>query len=183
MNCKQKFAADKPDSLTSDSSVSEIGANRSARPIPCRHTAALEEIWRTHAKQILRITHRITNNREDAEDALQDSFLRAHVHLHNFDGRSSLSTWLTRIAINSALMILRKRAGVSQVWIENAGAPGTEALELIPVDRAPNPEAQYADLEVRAIVRSAIRAYGLQFVGLSNSKPWKKDPSRKQRRV
>jgi RNA polymerase sigma-70 factor (ECF subfamily) len=158
MNCKQKFAADKQDSLASNGSVSEIGAKRSARPIPRRHTAALEEIWRTHAKQILRITQRITNNREDAEDALQDSFLRAHVHLHDFDGRSSIATWLTRIAINSALMILRKRGGVSQVSIDNPGAPGTEALALIPVDRVPSPEAQYADLEVQALVRSAIGA-------------------------
>ena len=158
MNCKQKFAADKHDSLTSNGSVSQIGANRSVRPIPRMHSAALEEIWRTHAKQILRITQRITNNREDAEDALQDSFLRAHVHLHDFDGRSSIATWLTRIAINSALMILRKRGGVSQVSIDNPGAPGTEALALIPVDRAPSPEAQYADLEVQALVRSAIGA-------------------------
>ena len=156
MNCKQKFAADKHDSLTSNGSVSQIGANRSVRPIPRMHSAALEEIWRTHAKQILRITQRITNNREDAEDALQDSFLRAHVHLHDFDGRSSIATWLTRIAINSALMILRKRAGASQVSIENVGAPGTEALALIPADQAPSPEAQCAELEQQAMVKSAI---------------------------
>jgi RNA polymerase sigma factor (sigma-70 family) len=158
MNCKQKIAADKQESLSSNRSATEIGANDSAQTTPLRYSAALEEIWRTHGKQILRITKRITNNREDAEDALQDSFLRAHVHLHDFDGRSSITTWLTRIAINSALMILRKRAGVSQVSIENVGAPGTEALTLIPVDRAPSPEAQYADLEVQAIVRSAIGA-------------------------
>lgn len=156
MNCKQKFAADKQDSLSSNSSVSEIDANLSARQIPRRYSAALEEIWRTHAKQILRITQRITNNREDAEDALQDSFLRAHVHLHDFDGRSSIGTWLTRIAINSALVILRKRAGAAQVSIENIGAPGTEALAFVPADQTPSPEAQYADLEVQEIVRSAI---------------------------
>ena len=157
MNCKQKFAADKQDSL-SNRSATEIDTNGSGQTIPLRHSAALEEIWRTHAKQILRITQRITNNREDAEDALQDSFLRAHVHLHDFDGRSSIATWLTRIAINSALLILRKRAGAAQVSMDNVDAPAAEVRALIPVDQAPSPEAQYADLEQQAIFRSAIAA-------------------------
>ena len=72
MNCKQKFAADKQDSL-SNGSATEIDTNGFGQTIPLRHSAALEEIWRTHAKQILRVTQHITNNREDAEDALQDS--------------------------------------------------------------------------------------------------------------
>ena len=156
MNCKQKFAADKQDSLSSDRSATEIGENASAQTIPLRYSAVLEEIWRTHAKRILRVTQRITNNREDAEDALQDSFLRAHVHLHDFEGRSSIATWRTRIAINSALMILRKRTGAAQVSIDNVGAPGNEAFALIPADRAPSPEAQYAEIEEQAILGSAI---------------------------
>jgi RNA polymerase sigma factor (sigma-70 family) len=155
MDCKQKFAADKQDSRSSNGSASEIDTNASAQTIPRRYSPALEEIWRTHAKQILRITQRITNNREDAEDALQDSFLRAHVHLHDFDGRSSIATWLTRIAINSALLILRKRTGIAQLSIEIVGASGTEVLSL-PAGRAPSPEAQYAELEEQAIFRSAI---------------------------
>jgi RNA polymerase sigma factor (sigma-70 family) len=149
MNCKQRLAADKQDSLSSNRAASEIDTNGSGHTIP--HSAALEQIWRTHAKQILRITRRITNNREDAEDALQDSFLRAHVHLHDFDGRSSISTWLTRIAINSALLILRKRAGAALVSIDNVEAPGAEVRALIPAD-----QAQYAGLEQQAIFRSAI---------------------------
>jgi RNA polymerase sigma-70 factor (ECF subfamily) len=156
MNCKQRFGAGKQDSLSSNGAVSGIDASFSSRPIPRRHSAAFEEIWRTHAKQILRITQRITNNREDAEDALQDSFLRAHVYLHDFDGRSSIGTWLTRIAISSALMILRKRTGSAQVSIDDVGAGGTEAFALDLADQAPNPETQYARVEERAIFRSAI---------------------------
>src|ERR1700689_1727724 len=135
MNCKQRLAADKQDSLSSNRAASEIDPNGSGHTIP--HSAALEQIWRTHAKQILRITQRITNNREDAEDALQDSFLRAHVHLHDFDGRSSIGTWLTRIAINSALMILRKRAGNPQLSLENGSTPEFGALALHPADPGP----------------------------------------------
>jgi DNA-directed RNA polymerase specialized sigma24 family protein len=119
MDCQQKFAADKQDSLTSNGSLTEIDTKSSAQTLSRGYAPTLEEIWRTHAMRILRITQRITKNHEDAEDALQDSFLRAHVHLHDFDGRSSIAAWLTRIAINSALLILRKRAGAAQLSIEN----------------------------------------------------------------
>src|ERR1700722_13876114 len=70
---------------------------------------AFSELWNRHSKRAFNTMYRITRNHQDAEDALQDAFLKAFVHLKNFDGRSTFSTWLTRIAINSALMILRKR--------------------------------------------------------------------------
>jgi hypothetical protein len=73
------------------------------------HTEAFDQLWQCHAKRILRTACRITRNHADAEDALQDSLLKAFVHIGDFDGRSSFSSWLTRIAINSALMILRKK--------------------------------------------------------------------------
>jgi RNA polymerase sigma-70 factor (ECF subfamily) len=60
------------------------------------------------ARKLIQSAQRITKNGEDAEDALQNAFLSAFIHIKNFDGRSSFSTWLTRIAINSALMTLRK---------------------------------------------------------------------------
>src|SRR5215470_2265727 len=71
-------------------------------------TSAFDELWQSHANRLLRTTYRITRNREDAEDALQGALLNAFVHIRTFDGRSSFSTWLQRIAINSALMILGK---------------------------------------------------------------------------
>lgn len=70
---------------------------------------AFVELWERHSKRTFQTVCRITKNREDAEDVLQDTFLKAFVHLQNFDGRSKFCTWLTRIAINSALMTLRKR--------------------------------------------------------------------------
>jgi len=154
MDGKQKVAANKQDSWSSNGEPIALGMSAPGHKSPHSYSAALEEIWRTHSTKILRVTQRITNNREDAEDALQDSFLRAHVHLHDFDGRSSIATWLTRIAINSALMILRKRGGVEQLSIENAA--GTEALAILPADCAPSPEAQYAEQERQEIVRSAM---------------------------
>jgi RNA polymerase sigma-70 factor, ECF subfamily len=71
--------------------------------------AAFAELQNVHARRLYHRILSITKNREDAEDALQDTFLRAYVSLHSFEGRSKLSTWLTRIAINSALMMLRRR--------------------------------------------------------------------------
>jgi RNA polymerase sigma-70 factor, ECF subfamily len=121
-----------------------------------RQCAAFEEIWRTHARQILRVTERITNNREDAEDALQDSFLRAFVYLHSFDGRSSLSTWLTRIAINSALRILRKRIATQQLSLDDDGTSATD-LRFVSVEDGPSPEEQYSHAEQQAILRRRMR--------------------------
>src|ERR1700731_4916212 len=77
--------------------------------------AAVDTLYRAHAEKLFRTVHRITRNREDAEDAVQDSFLRAFLHLQSFDGRSTFSTWLTRIAINSALMILRKKRNFREI--------------------------------------------------------------------
>jgi RNA polymerase sigma-70 factor (ECF subfamily) len=55
------------------------------------------------------MAYRITRNQDDAEDVVQDAWMKTYVHLNTFDGRSKFSTWLTRIAINSALMILRRK--------------------------------------------------------------------------
>jgi RNA polymerase sigma factor (sigma-70 family) len=80
--------------------------------------SAFSELWNRHSKRAFNVMYRITKNRQDAEDGLQDAFLKAFVHLKNFDGRSAFSTWLTRIAINSALMILRKKRTHPETSIE-----------------------------------------------------------------
>jgi RNA polymerase sigma factor (sigma-70 family) len=77
-------------------------------------TAAFE-LCQPHAKKIFVTVYRITKNREEAEDAVQDSLLRAFVHSKGFDNRSSFSTWLTRIATNSVLMILQKRRSSPEI--------------------------------------------------------------------
>ena len=72
-------------------------------------SAAFAELREIYARRVYWKLLNMTKNREDAEDALQDTFLRAYMALHTFEERSSFYSWLTRIAINSALMILRKR--------------------------------------------------------------------------
>jgi RNA polymerase sigma factor (sigma-70 family) len=70
---------------------------------------AYAELCRRHSQRTLRTVLRITRNTADAEDTLQESLLKAYTHIGEFNGRSAFSSWLTRIAINSALMLLRKR--------------------------------------------------------------------------
>ena len=116
-------------------------------------TAALDTLYRAHAEKLFRTVHRITRNREDAEDAVQDSLLRAFLHLKSFDGRSTFSTWLTRIGINSALMILRKKHNSLEIAARSPGAD--ETLWEVP-DPSPDPERQYAERERERFLRDAI---------------------------
>jgi RNA polymerase sigma-70 factor, ECF subfamily len=76
---------------------------------------AFAQLHALYSLRLYRTIIAITKNPEDAQDALQETFLRAHLKLHTFEGRSSIYSWLTRIAINSALMILRKRPARSNV--------------------------------------------------------------------
>ena len=70
---------------------------------------AYAELCRRYSKQILRTVLRITRDVADAEDTLQEALLKAYIHIGGFEGRSAFSSWLTRIAINSALMLSRKK--------------------------------------------------------------------------
>src|ERR1700733_14131464 len=69
---------------------------------------AFEELVLRHKRRVLAVAQRITNNREDAEDVAQESFHKAFLHLDNFQEKSRFSTWLTRIAMNQAFMLLRR---------------------------------------------------------------------------
>jgi RNA polymerase sigma factor (sigma-70 family) len=118
---------------------------------------ALDVLCSKSSPKILRVLYRITKNREDAEDALQDSFLRALIHLKDFDGRSSFSTWLTRIAINSALMNRRKNQKSREVSLDDMDDAGKEWLHQQIADDAPNPEQLCAERERGRMVKRAIR--------------------------
>jgi RNA polymerase sigma-70 factor, ECF subfamily len=102
--------------------------------------AAFTQLREIYAQRVYRKLLTMTKNREDAEDALQDTFLQAYMALHTFEERSSFYTWVTRIAINSALMILRRRRTRSEVSYD---APG-DAEESTTVfefrDSSPSPE-------------------------------------------
>ena len=71
--------------------------------------AAFEELIRRYDRNVFRIAQHITQNREDAEDVVQDAFFKAYSNLAQFQGQSKFYTWLVRIAVNEALMKLRRR--------------------------------------------------------------------------
>ena len=144
-------AVDPENGLLRSSEVDLVAAAKSG------HSAAFDALCHPHTKRLSRGTYRITRNREDAEDALQDSFLRAFVHIHKFDGRSNFSTWLTRIAINSALMILRKKRGSRETAMEVPGQIDAKRREWEIADHAANPEEECAQREIGNILRAEIR--------------------------
>jgi RNA polymerase sigma-70 factor (ECF subfamily) len=119
--------------------------------------AAFGALFERYKQMMLRAALRITQRHEDAEDAVQDSFLSAFLHLKDFDGRSSLSTWLTRIAINSSLMILRKKRTSRELPMEASSETGETLKIWEPVDPALNPEKQYAAGQRGRMVREAVR--------------------------
>jgi RNA polymerase sigma factor (sigma-70 family) len=122
------------------------------------HSTAFATLCERYSYQLLRVAHRITRSREDAEDAVQDALLRAFVHVTDFDGRSSFATWLTRIAINLALMILRKRRTSLEIAMEDSDDFGAAGLSYEIADRAPNPERRYAQNEQKRILKRAIQS-------------------------
>lgn len=110
---------------------------------------ALEKLHQLYSNRLYRQILSITRNHEDAEDALQDTFMRAFVAFESFQGRSHLLTWLTRIAINSALMVIRRRR---RAWSEVSLTPSSETdsdlLQPDLRDSAPTPE-EFCDLKQR----------------------------------
>ncbi|HXO98153.1 MAG TPA: RNA polymerase sigma factor [Chthoniobacterales bacterium] len=118
--------------------------------------APFGELCERHMKQVSWVTSRITRNREDAEDAAQECFLSAFVHLKDFDGRSQFATWLTRIAINAALMKLRKNRGAREVPMDEPNPSFESVAQREFRDDAPDPEEICSLRERKRIVKSAI---------------------------
>jgi RNA polymerase sigma-70 factor (ECF subfamily) len=107
-------------------------------------------------KQVSCVTRRIVRNREDAEDAAQECFLNAFVHLKNFDGRSQFATWLTRIAINAALMKLRKNRRAREVPMDEPNPLSEPVAQREFRCDAPDPEESCSLRERKRILKSAI---------------------------
>ena len=93
---------------------------------------------------------------EDAEDAMQDTFLRAFLAIGRFEGRASFYSWVTRIAINSALVVLRRRRNRQERSLTSSQDWDGEALPMDITDTAADPEEAYSQLQHRAILSGAI---------------------------
>lgn len=118
---------------------------------------AFAELQSQYSRRLYRTIYAITKNHEDAEDALQDALFRVFVAIRNFEGRSSIYSWMTRIAINSALMTLRKRRSHPEACLQFQSEAEEELLPPVLSDPAPNPE-QHFDQHQRCVrILSAIQ--------------------------
>jgi len=119
--------------------------------------AAFEELVKRYDSKLLRIAQHVTHNLEDAQDAVQEAFLKAFQKLEQFQENSKFSTWLVRIAINQSLMKLRKQYRKSEVSIDQGFQPEQAVLSPEIADRAPNPEERYRTSELRKLLIDALQ--------------------------
>src|SRR5712671_1982642 len=119
--------------------------------------SAFEELVRRYDRNVFRIAQHITQNREDAEDVVQDAFLKAYSNLNQFQGQSKFYTWLVRIAVNEALMKLRRRRPERTVSLDEEVKTEEDSVPREVADWSPNPEQQYSQAELREILSKTIQ--------------------------
>jgi RNA polymerase sigma-70 factor, ECF subfamily len=122
-------------------------------------TQAFEELVLRHEPRVLAVAQRITNNREDAQDVAQESFHKAFCHLNTFQEKARFSTWMTRIAMNEAFMLLRRRRAAPEVLPESLD-DGDEFVSERFVDQRPTPEQSCRLRERKQILTEAINRLG-----------------------
>ena len=118
---------------------------------------AFEQLVKRYDRNIFRIAQHITQNREDAEDVVQDAFLKSFQNLEQFQEQSKFYTWLVRIAVNESLMKLRKRRTAKTVSLDEDVQTEDDAVPREVADWAPNPEQLYKQEELREILSRTIQ--------------------------
>ncbi|MFB3917391.1 MAG: RNA polymerase sigma factor [Terriglobales bacterium] len=118
--------------------------------------SAFEELVKRYDRNVFRIAQHITQNREDAEDVVQDAFLKAYSNLDQFQGQSKFYTWLVRIAVNEALMKLRRRRPERTVSLDQEVQTEEDSMPREVADWSPNPEQQYSQAELHDILSRTI---------------------------
>lgn len=122
------------------------------------NVAAFEELVNLYERKIFRLARHITQKQEDAEEVLQEAFLKAYTHLHQFQGDSKFYTWLVRIAVNEALMKLRKRNTDRSVSLDEMIETDDDLMPREIEDWEDDPEKKYAREEIQQILAEAIES-------------------------
>ena len=125
--------------------------------------SAFEELVNRYEKKIYRLALNITRHREDAEDVLQEAFMKSFQHLENFREGSRFYTWLVRIAVNEGLMKLRKRRTSRLVQVQEATDKEGQVVPREFVDWGPNPEELYERSELEEILQKAVDSLSPNF--------------------
>jgi RNA polymerase sigma-70 factor (ECF subfamily) len=118
---------------------------------------AFEQLVRRYDRNVFRIAQHITQNREDAEDVVQDAFLKAFQNLGQFQGQSKFYTWLVRIAVNEALMRLRRRRPERMVSLDEDVKTEEDSMPREVADWSPNPEQLYSQAELKDILSKTVQ--------------------------
>ncbi len=147
------MAASKPNSIASAIVREDEGALVAAAK--AGNTTAFEELVNRYEHKIFRLAQNITQNREDAEDVMQEAFLKSFSNLDRFQGNSRFYTWLVRIAVNEALMKLRKRRP-NQVSLDEPVETEEDSMPREIEDWGPSPEQRYAQTQLQEILSGAI---------------------------
>jgi RNA polymerase sigma-70 factor (ECF subfamily) len=124
---------------------------------------AYEQLVHRYDRNVFRIAQHITQNREDAEDVVQDAFLKAYENLKNFQEQSKFYTWLVRIAVNEALMRLRRRRPERMVSLDEEVKTEEDSMPREVADWSPNPEQLYNQAELRDILSKTIQGLPSSF--------------------
>ena len=119
--------------------------------------SAFEQLVKRYDRNVFRIANHITHSREDAEDVVQEAFLKAYSNLEKFQEQSKFYTWLVRIAVNEALMKLRKRRPERFVSLDEDVKTEDDSLPREVADWSPNPEQLYNQEELRDILSRTIQ--------------------------
>jgi RNA polymerase sigma-70 factor (ECF subfamily) len=121
-------------------------------------TAAFGELVRRYEGKIFRLAQHVTQNREDAEDVLQETFMKAYEHLDQFQGNSKFYTWIVRIAVNQALMKLRRRKTDKSVSLDETIDTGEDTMvrEIAAWDE--DPEQKFSRDELGGILDTAVKS-------------------------
>jgi RNA polymerase sigma-70 factor, ECF subfamily len=120
-------------------------------------TVAFGELVRRYEGRIFRLAQHITQNREDAEDVLQETFLKAYEHLDQFQGHSKFYTWIVRIAVNQSLMKLRRRKADRSVSLDETIDTGEDNIVREIAAWGENPEERFSREELGGLLDSAIQ--------------------------
>ena len=137
-----------------DDAFAESDLIRRAR---AREEDAIRAIIQRHNRRLYRIARGILRDDAEAEDALQDAYLKAFSHLGGFRGEAGIGTWMSRIVINEALARLRRRRPtVDWSTIGSGGIPGAEAIKLSQSGALPDPERALAQSQIRRLLEEAI---------------------------
>ncbi len=146
------------------STIQPIGAELEPHPdvalvnrVRAGDVSAYDELVRKYDRKVFRIAQHITQNREDAEDVVQEAFLKAYGNLNQFQEQSKFYTWLVRIAVNEALMKLRRRRPERMVSLDEDIKTEDDSLPREIADWSPNPEQQYTQAELREILSKTIQ--------------------------